>query len=77
VALVKMEVAEERIACIIRVTRIGELDTTLAVTSNPNTLRRNTTVLQFLVIANGVSRSLVFLTLIMETILFSETPVLT
>jgi hypothetical protein len=34
VALVRTEVSEERSASIIRVTRIGELGTTLAVTSN-------------------------------------------
>jgi hypothetical protein len=34
VALVRIDVAEERSASIIRVTRIGELGTTLAVTSN-------------------------------------------
>jgi hypothetical protein len=34
VALVRTDVSEESIASIIRVTRIGELGTTLAVTSN-------------------------------------------
>jgi hypothetical protein len=43
VALVRTDVSEEIIASIIRVTRIGELGTTLAVTSNLCTLRRNTT----------------------------------
>jgi hypothetical protein len=33
VALVRYDVSEERIASIIRVTRIGELERTLAVTS--------------------------------------------
>jgi hypothetical protein len=37
VALVRTDVSEERSACIIRVTRIGELGTTLAVTSNRRT----------------------------------------
>jgi hypothetical protein len=41
VALVRTDVSEERSAYIIRVTRIGELGTTLAVTSNLRTLRRN------------------------------------
>jgi hypothetical protein len=41
-ALVRTEVAEELWASFIRVTRIGELGTTLAVTSNRRTLRRNT-----------------------------------
>jgi hypothetical protein len=40
VALVRIEVSEERIASIIRVTRIGELEITLAVTSNRSTLLR-------------------------------------
>jgi hypothetical protein len=44
VALVKTGILEERIASIIRVTRIGELGT-LAVTSNWSTLRRNTSLL--------------------------------
>jgi hypothetical protein len=43
VALVRTDVSEELSASFIRVTRIGELRTTLAVTSNRNrrTLRRN------------------------------------
>jgi hypothetical protein len=42
VALVRTDVSEELSASFIRVTRIGELGTTLAVTSNRCTLRRNT-----------------------------------
>jgi hypothetical protein len=42
VALVRTDVSEERSAFFIRVTRIGELGTTLAVTSNQRMLRRNT-----------------------------------
>jgi hypothetical protein len=38
VALVRTDVSEERSASFIRVTRIGELGTTLAVTSNRRTL---------------------------------------
>jgi hypothetical protein len=41
VALVRTDVSEESSACIFRVTRIDELGTTLAVTSNRCTLRRN------------------------------------
>jgi hypothetical protein len=41
VALVRTEVSEEISVSIIRVTRIGEIGTTLAVTSNRRTLRRN------------------------------------
>jgi hypothetical protein len=43
VALVRTDVSEELSASFIRVTRIGELETTLAVTSNRRTLRRKTT----------------------------------
>jgi hypothetical protein len=43
VALVRTDVSEELSVSFIRVTRIGELGTTLAVTSNRRTLRRNTT----------------------------------
>jgi hypothetical protein len=42
VALVRTDVSEERSAYIIRVTRICELGTTLAVTINRRTLRRYT-----------------------------------
>jgi hypothetical protein len=40
VALVRTDVSEELSASIISVTRIGELGTTLGVTSNRRTLRR-------------------------------------
>jgi hypothetical protein len=42
VVLVRTEVSDELIASIIRVTRIDELGTTLAVTTNRNTERKNT-----------------------------------
>jgi hypothetical protein len=42
-ALVRTDISEELRASFIRVTRIGELGTTLAVTSNRRKLRRNTT----------------------------------
>jgi hypothetical protein len=42
VAPVRTDVSEELSASFIMVTRIGELETTLAVTSNRCTLRRNT-----------------------------------
>jgi hypothetical protein len=41
VALVRTDVSEELSASFIRVTRINQLGTTLAVTSNQRTLRRN------------------------------------
>jgi hypothetical protein len=56
----------ERIS-IIRVTRVGELGTTLAVTSNGSTL----------VTANAVPSSWILITLMMQTIHSSETSVLT
>jgi hypothetical protein len=42
VALVKTDVSEEPGASFIRVTRIGELETTQSATSNRRKLRRNT-----------------------------------
>jgi hypothetical protein len=42
VALVRTDASEELSASFIRVIRIGELGTELAVTSNRHTLRRNT-----------------------------------
>jgi hypothetical protein len=45
VALVRADVSEKPSSSVIRVTRIGELGT-LAVTSNPRKLRRNTYYLQ-------------------------------
>jgi hypothetical protein len=41
-ALVRTDVSKERSASITMVTKIGELGTPLAVTSNRRTLRRNT-----------------------------------
>jgi hypothetical protein len=38
VALVRADVSEEHSASFVKVTRIGELGTTLATTSNPRTL---------------------------------------
>jgi hypothetical protein len=45
VTLVKNDVSEELSVSIIRVRRIGELGTMLAVTSNRRTLRRNSKLL--------------------------------
>jgi hypothetical protein len=45
VALVRTDVSEDLSASFIRVIRIGELGTTLALTSNRSTLLRNTTSL--------------------------------
>jgi hypothetical protein len=52
VALVKTDVLEELSASIIKVTRIGELRTMLAVTINRRTLRRKTKVLQQITYTN-------------------------
>jgi hypothetical protein len=60
VALVRTGVSEELSASIIRVTRICELGTTLAVTSNQH-----------------VPSSPILVTLMMEALSSSETPVLT
>jgi hypothetical protein len=68
VALVRADVSEEPSASFIRVTRIGELGTTLAVTSNRLTL---------LVTANVVPNSPILLTLMKEAPSSSETSVLT
>jgi hypothetical protein len=65
VALVRTDVSEELSTSIMRVRRIGELGTALAVTSN-----------RLLVTAN-VSRSPILLTLMMDAISSSETSVLT
>jgi hypothetical protein len=70
VSLVRTEVLEELSASIIRVTRIGELGTTLAVTSNRRTR-------QLLVTANVVPSSPSLVTLMMEALSSSETSVLT
>jgi hypothetical protein len=43
-ALVRTDVSEELSASLIRVTRIGELGTTLAVTINSHTLRKRASV---------------------------------
>jgi hypothetical protein len=47
VALVKTDVSEELTAPFIRVTIIGELGTTLAVTSNRRTLQSNASVASY------------------------------
>jgi hypothetical protein len=66
VVLVRTDVSEELRASFIRVTRIGELETTLAVTSNRHT-----------VTASVVPSSLILVTLMKEALSSSETSVLT
>jgi hypothetical protein len=70
VALIRIDVSEERSASIIRVTIIGELGATLAVTSVSSARR-------LLVTANVVPSSPVLVTLMTETRCSSETSVLT
>jgi hypothetical protein len=70
VALVRNDVSGELGAPSIRVTRIGELGTTLAVTSNRRTLHR------LLVTASVVPSTLILVTLMEEALSSSETSVL-
>jgi hypothetical protein len=78
VALVRTDVSEELSSSVVRVTRIGELGTRLAVTSNRHTLRRNTSsVHRLLVTANVVPSSPILVTLMKEALSSSETSVLT
>jgi hypothetical protein len=68
VALVRTDVSEELSASFIRLTRIGELGITLAVTNN----------LRWLLVAdNGVPSSPILVILMMEALSSSETLVLT
>jgi hypothetical protein len=87
IAHVITDVLEERIASIMKGKRIGELGTTLTVSNKRSMLRRNTTYIEYivfllsvlwlLVTANVVPNSPILVTLIMEVIHSSETPVLT
>jgi hypothetical protein len=86
VALVRTDVSEEFSASLIRVTRIGELGTVSALTSNRRTLRINTkkshlaflrSVRLLLVTAGVVPISPILVTLMREALSSSETPVLT
>jgi hypothetical protein len=83
VAPVRTDVSEELSASSIRVTRIGELGTMLAVISNRHALRRNTKLVflrsarQLLVTANVVPSSPILVTLIKEALSCPETSVLT
>jgi hypothetical protein len=70
VTLLITDVSEEPNVSFIRVTRIGELGTTLAVTSNGRTLRR------LIVTASVVPSSSILVTLMREALSSSETSVL-
>jgi hypothetical protein len=76
VVLVKTYISEELNASFFRVTRIGELGSTLAVNSNRRTLRRNTSVRRLLVTVSVVPSSLILVTLMKEALSSSETSVL-
>jgi hypothetical protein len=73
-ALVRTDVSEEFSASFIRLTRIDELGTTLAVTSHRRTLRK---VRRLLVTASVVPSSPILVTLMKEALSSSETTVLT
>jgi hypothetical protein len=82
VALVRTGVLEELSASFIRVTRIGELGTTLALTSNRRALRKNIMVFLrsvrlLLVTASVVPSSPILVTLMKQALSSSKTPVLT
>jgi hypothetical protein len=77
VALVITDVSEELSASFIRVARIGELGTTLAVTSNRRTLVFLRSVRRLLVTASVVPSSPILVTLMKEVLSSSETSVLT
>jgi hypothetical protein len=81
VALVNTDVSEELRASFIRVTKISELGTTLAVTSNRRTLRRNVKVFHLvflrsvlrLLVTASVPSSPILATLMKEALSSSET----
>jgi hypothetical protein len=77
VAFVRIDVSEKLSASIINVTRIGQLGTALAVTSNRRMLRRNTSVRRLLVRASAVPSSTIPVTLMKEALRSSEASVLT
>jgi hypothetical protein len=86
VTLVRTDIWEECSAFTIKVTRITELATTLAVTSNRRTLRRNTLCSiivrvsshrALVVVIAKVPSSPILVTLMTEALYFSETSVLT
>jgi hypothetical protein len=78
VSLVRTDVSEELSASFNRVTKIGELGTTLALTINRRTVRRNIKrVGRLLVAANVVPSSPILVTLRKEALSSFETSVLT
>jgi hypothetical protein len=76
VAVVRTDVSEELSASLIRVTKIGEIGTTLAVTSNRRTMVFLRSMRRLLVTVSVVPSSPILVTLIKETLSSSETSVL-
>jgi hypothetical protein len=76
VAHVRTDISEERSTSFIRVTRIGELLTTLVVTSNRRKVFLHS-VRRLLVTASVVPSSPILVTLMKEALRSSETSVLT
>jgi hypothetical protein len=77
VALVRTDDSEELSATLIKVRRISELGTTLAVTSNRRKLVLPRRMRRLLVTASVVPSSLILVTLMKEASSSSETSVLT
>jgi hypothetical protein len=75
VAHVRTDVSEELSASFIRVTRLGEIGTTLAVSSNQVVLLRS--VRRLLVTVSVVPSSPILVTLMMEALSSSETSAIT
>jgi hypothetical protein len=75
VALVRTDVSKEPNASFIRVTRIGELGTMFAVTSNQHAAKKY--LRQLLVTASVVPSSPILVTLMKEALSSSETSVIT
>jgi hypothetical protein len=73
----KNDVSEELSASFIGVTRIGELGTTLALTSNRRTLGISSQLIRLLVTASLVPNSPILVTLMKVELHSSETSVLT
>jgi hypothetical protein len=76
-ALVRPDVSEELSTSFIRVAGIGELGTTLAVTSNRCTLAFLRSVRRLLVAASVFPSSMILVTLVKEALRSSEMSVLT
>jgi hypothetical protein len=74
-ALVRTDLSEDRMASIIKVTRIAELGITLAISSNRRTLRVILRRVRWLLVKAKVPSSPILVTLMMEALSSSETSV--